>query len=88
MDCRCIEEIEKRIKTHFSETDTEHKKHAESFHTELSGKCLIFDGGLSLSLPVIVTYNKKTKARSIQKKTKVFNMLFKYCPFCGKEVKK
>lgn len=83
MKCNCIKELETKIHAHFEDTD---KEHTGNFTAEMGGQCLLFEGGLSLSLPVTIKYNRLTKSGTIQKKSKEFNMLFKYCPFCGKEI--
>jgi len=85
MNCNCIEEIETRIHAHFKDID---KEHAGVFTAEMEGQCLLFEGGLALSLPVVVGYKRLTKSGNLQKKTRKFNMLFKYCPYCGKLIEK
>lgn len=85
MNCNCIKEIETKIHAHFEDTD---KDHLGGFTAEMGGQCLLFEGGLALSLPVTVNYKRVTKSGNLQKKTREFNMLFKYCPYCGEPIEK
>jgi len=80
--CNCLRDIKKKVKEGFLKTKLENE--------ELNNVCIVdsalmFESKQSIQTFTIaeVEYKKKCKSGRIQTKVKKYNMLHKYCPFCG-----
>lgn len=88
MNCNCIKEIENKVKDSFKE---QNKEYTGELTSKMGGQFFVFSEKssiLSLSLPVVIEYNRQTKTGKLQKKTKEYSMLFTYCPYCGEKINK
>lgn len=85
MLCDCKQEIEAKLLARFREKNPEASKH----HVSLTGYAIIFEHKKGLELKGYMTIEftalyplKKGGAKEKKKKQ---NMIFTFCPFCGKK---
>lgn len=85
MSCDCHSKIEKRLLDRFKELAPEAKNHQVMLtgYTLLLGKSLCEIGFMELK----ATAEHPLKKGGFKEKTSKENMLFNYCPFCGKSYK-
>ena len=82
--CNCKSEIEKKLLKLFIENEPEAKSHCatlEGYTLVLDGNRLVQKGCMQITL---VAAHKVKKSGEFKAKKQTRNMIFEFCPFCGK----
>jgi len=83
MQCECINTIENKVYDNFAKTLKPNETITE---VSMDGQVFLLEGGESLSIPVRVQCINTMKTGKARKTKKIFDVLFHYCPFCGKKI--
>lgn len=84
MACDCKEDIEGKLLARFKEVSSEAESHSASLHgyTIVFGETALEQKGY---MEIKATANFPLKKGGMKAKTQTQNMIFTFCPFCGKK---